>query len=417
MAFWQVFVLFSLLSAAFVMWPFVRTQKLHKFGLRTGVRSDIRDAIIEDRKNELLAAKNEGELSENEFSALERDLSQTMHSQERTRPDDPERAVTYGSKSKLTVLVLTLLIPMFALFVYSTYGAKADWEIADELASLPGTGENMEANARELQSDIIRRLDKTPDNGNLWFLLGNLSAQLGDFEESVRAYRYLKSLFPESAVVNAELAQSLFLRAGNVVTPEVREHTRHALDLDPEVPTALGLAGIDAFQKKEYKAAIDYWKSAIQRLAPESAASQVLSEGVVRAEAALGIQGSQVSAETTSVDGSSITVRVSLSPEVSGLQGNETLFVYARAWQGPRMPLAIQRLPASGFPLEVSLDSSMAMAEGMDIRSVAQLELIARISRSGNAVPQSGDWTGSFGPVILGEKEGAIELVISEQTP
>jgi cytochrome c-type biogenesis protein CcmH len=81
------------------------------------------------------------------------------------------------------------------------------------------------------------------------------------------------------------------------------------------------------------------------------------------------------------------------------------------------MPLAIQRLPASGFPLEVTLDSSMAMAEGMDIRSVAQLELIARISRSGNAVPQSGDWTGSFGPVILGEKEGAIELVISEQTP
>ncbi len=417
MVFWQVFVVFSLLSGLFILWPFVKTLKGHKHGLRTGARSDVRDAIVEDRKAEILEAKERGELDEEEYAALERDLSKTLNTQEVTRPDDPERAVTYGNKSKVTVVALALLIPLTSLYLYFQHGAKSDWEITDALRSLPQEGPQALESRRQLQDKIRHRLDGSPENGNLWFLLANISAQIGDFEESVKSYRYLKSLYPDSPVIIAELAQSLFLRAGNVVTPEVRENTQLALALSSEIPTALGLAGIDAFQKQEYSTAIDYWEKAIKRLEPDSPASVALSEGIVRAQSALGIRGKNTSKDKTSSTVASVDVKVALAESVLDLSGNETLFVYARAWQGPRMPLAIKRISAKNFPVEVTLDSTMAMAAGMDITSVAQLELVARISRSGNAVPQSGDWSGSFGPVILGELNGAIELTISEQTP
>lgn len=418
MAFWQVFILFSLLSALFMLWPFVKTLKSHKLALRIGARSDVRDAIIEDRKAELLRAKSEGELDEEEFNALEKDLSRTRHTQEATRAEEPEHAVTYGGNSQITIWVLSILIPLSALLVYFQYGAKPDWEIAEDLTNLPNAGEHMLDDGRSLQGKIIERVKQTPENANLWFLLGNLSAQLGDFDASVKSYRQLKSLYPDSPVIIAELAQALFLRAGNVVTPEVRKNAELALSLDPDIPTALGLVGIDAFQQQDYQTAIAHWEKALRKLAPDSPASQALSEGVVRARAALGIRGESAEKNAGKKEvTASVNVRVTLGEEVEGLEGNEALFVYARAWQGPRMPLAIQRIAATGFPLNVTLDTSMAMAAGMDITSVAQLELVARISKSGNAVPQSGDWSGHFGPVILGEQNGPIELVISERTP
>lgn len=418
MAFWQVFLLFSLLSAVFILWPFFRTLKKHKHGLRTGLRSDARDAILKDREAELQHAKEAGELNENEYAALKSDLSQTLHLQEAARPDDSEAAVTYGNKSKVTVIALAILIPLAVLIFYSKVGAKADWEITDTLIELAESESISVEKRRELQVQVMQRLKDTPENGSLWFLLANLSTQLGDFEEAVKAYRYLHSLYPDSPTIIAELAQALFLRAGNVVTPEVRKNTQLALSINAEIPMALGLAGIDAFQSQDYPTAIAYWKDAVQRLEPNSPASAALSEGIVRAQAALGASGgdTKTSKAQASEAEAEIKVKVSLSDNVQ-LEGTETLFVYARAWQGARIPLAVQRVPATQFPVLLTLDSSMAMAEGMDITSAAQLELVARISKSGNAVPQSGDWSGSYGPIILGEVDKAVDVVIAEQMP
>lgn len=111
-----------------------------------------------------------------------------------------------------------------------------------------------------------------------------------------------------------------------------------------------------------------------------------------------------------------IELQVSLADSVQ-ISGGETLFVYARAWQGPKMPLAIQKLSASQLPLAVTLDESMAMAPGMTIKSFPELELVARISKTGSPTAQTGDWQGSVGPVKLDALEGVQQIVISEQLP
>lgn len=251
-------------------------------------------------------------------------------------------------------------------------------------------------------------------------MLGAAATDLGDFELAVQAYMELLVLYPDSSRVRAELAQSLFMRAGNTVTPEVRKQTAKALEIDPQMPTALGLAGIDAFQSGKYEQAIGLWQAAVQQLDPNSSAARVLSGGIASAKEALaknGLRPSKKAVQKPASDDAKadLLIHVSLGEEVTGLTGNETVFVYARAWQGSKMPLAIQRIQVSELPKIVRLNSDTAMAQGMDIHSAPELEAVARVSLQGSASPQAGDWTISKGPIVLAKDSAAVELIISEQ--
>ncbi|MFT5082987.1 MAG: cytochrome c-type biogenesis protein CcmH, partial [Lentisphaeria bacterium] len=92
-------------------------------------------------------------------------------------------------------------------------------------------------------------------------------------------------------------------------------------------------------------------------------------------------------------------------------------FIYARAWQGPKMPLAIRKIKVSELPVTVTLDKSMSMAQGMDLGSFPQVEVVARISSTGSAISKAGDWQASFGPVLVASHSKKIALSIAEQLP
>ncbi|TEW43031.1 c-type cytochrome biogenesis protein CcmI/CycH [Psychromonas algicola] len=113
----------------------------------------------------------------------------------------------------------------------------------------------------------------------------------------------------------------------------------------------------------------------------------------------------------------SIDVQLDLSSIKSELTGNETVFVYARAWQGSRVPLAIKRFKLNDLPSLVTLDSSNAMAPGKDITSVEKLEVLVRVSQSGHASPQSGDWLATTGPISLETQKNPVLPNFIEQLP
>src|SRR5690606_34086195 len=154
-------------------------------------------------------------------------------------------------------------------------------------------------------------------------------------------------LFPNSPGIISSLAQAMFHRAGNVVTPEVREYTQKALELAPILPEMLGLAGIDAKNRGDYREAIRYWKMAVSQMSPESRAAQGYMKGIQSAEKALVDAGEDPERAPAKpqpegeVQELQISVRVG---EQVTLSGSETVFVYARAWGGPVMPLAIKKL-------------------------------------------------------------------------
>ena len=107
-----------------------------------------------------------------------------------------------------------------------------------------------------------------------------------------------------------------------------------------------------------------------------------------------------------------IDVSVSVAPELADLvQPGDTLFVFARAEAGPPAPLAIQRRTASELPLTLRLDESMGMIAGMSMAQFPRVIIGARISRSGNAMPQPGDLEGLTAAMSWREA-GKVEIVI-----
>ena len=107
-------------------------------------------------------------------------------------------------------------------------------------------------------------------------------------------------------------------------------------------------------------------------------------------------------------------VRVDVAPELKGrIQPGDTLFVFARMPEGPRMPLAIQRRQADSLPITVTLDDSMGMLPTMKLSSSPQVVVGARISRSGNATPQSGDFQGLSAPLAVAGQDGVVDLIIA----
>ena len=112
----------------------------------------------------------------------------------------------------------------------------------------------------------------------------------------------------------------------------------------------------------------------------------------------------------------SVTLSVSLDPALQdSLNPEHTLFIYARAAKGPRMPLAIVRHKAGELPLEVQLDTSMAMMPQMSLSQFSQVVFLARISASGNAMSQAGDLIGETAVLEWQTLDKPVTIVINKK--
>jgi cytochrome c-type biogenesis protein CcmH len=232
--------------------------------------------------------------------------------------------------------------------------------------------------------------------------------------------------------IMAELAQALFLQADNRIVPIVQSLIDQTLKLEPTNTIALGLAGIGAFQSEKFQQAINFWQQAIVIQGPNSPNSIALQRGIAAAQQRVsvettaavttGVQSStqpatQKQQQADSVSGPSVRVSVSLAKEVK-VAPETTVFIYARAWQGAKIPLSIARIQASQLPMTLTLTNAMSMAPNMNLTSASQLELVARVSASGAPVPQSGDWQATLGPIETSANNAQpYPLLISEQVP
>lgn len=419
MQFWQVFLIMSAIAAIFIVWPAVFLPRKYKKELRVQSRADTNSEIYADHFRELEQTMVRGEISQDEMLQLRQDLEKTMVEENERTLDESERPIISSLKSRIPILVLIFVLPILVLALYSWLGAKEDWEIYQMLQDR-GEARSLEERSQLSEQMILAlqdRVKEKPENSQSWYLLATAAVEQGMYEEAVRAFRAVLELEPNSPSVKAELAQALFLRAGNTITPEVRKYTQEALASAPNMPTALGLAGIDAYQSGRYEESVSFWQQALSQLDPNSPAAQALSGGIERASAALAANGESTPAEKSSdANIASVTVRVSLAEEVEA-KPDDAVFVFARAWQGPRMPLAIKKITVSELPATITLDQSMAMTQGMDLASFPQIELVARVSASGSAIPGPGDWQATKGPIILASQTGAVELKISDQLP
>ncbi len=269
---------------------------------------------------------------------------------------------------------------------------------------------------------LAARMKERPDDAEGWLMLARSYSVLGRFGEAIPAFQRAVELQPKNAVVLADYADAIAASKGRVDNPESMALIERALAADPAQPKALALAGSAAFDRGDYPTAIARWQKMVEVLPPNSEMAKQVQASIAdaRERAAAGASPSTAAATPKSAapaqapvaaSGKSVTGTVSLAPGLAvQVAPDDTVFVFARAVGGGRMPLAVQRAKVSDLPLKFKLDDSMAMSPAATLSSAAQVIVSARISKSGNAIPQAGDLAGAAAPVAPGASGLVIQI-------
>ena len=186
----------------------------------------------------------------------------------------------------------------------------------------------------------------------------------------------------------------------------------------PQHKNALWMAGIAETQRGDFAAAVKLWRSLEAQLPPGSTEAREIAGFIAKAESETRTQsGAPVSATPAAPGGRHLQVRVELADELkSQAAPDDTVFIFARAAEGPPMPLAVVRKQVKDLPLEVGLDDSMSMMQGMNLSSFDRLVIGARVSKSGRPIPSPGDLEGLTNPVTPGP-DARYEIRISRIIP
>jgi cytochrome c-type biogenesis protein CcmH len=241
---------------------------------------------------------------------------------------------------------------------------------------------------------LAARLRESPGDAEGWKLLGRSYSALGRFPEAAEAYARAAALEPRDAQLLADFADVLAMAQGQRLEGEPEKLIARALELDPKNLKALALAGTAAYARKDYAAAAAQWEKMLPLVHPDSEDARAIRGNVQEARALAGLPQDKQQAKravkgTVSIDS---RVKSNASPE-------DTVFIFARAVEGPPMPLAVQRVKVRELPAAFALDDSMAMAPGMSLSAHPRIVVVARVSRSGSPGAQPGDLQGTSVPV------------------
>ncbi len=271
---------------------------------------------------------------------------------------------------------------------------------------------------------LARELERDPDGVENWVRLGMAYKDLEEFSSAQHAFRRALYLDPDSPFVRVELAETLLFASQSPRLPEEsRELLERAVEREPENQKALWLLGIGAFQRGDYRQALAHWQE-LDALLPEGSVRGSVREQMARARRQLAAESGDRSelppdhpplGAANGEDDISLRVEVSVAPELADqLEGDESVFVIARAADGPSAPLAVARRPAHELPFSVSFGDGDAMVEGLELSSFDEVVLTARISASGNAEARAGDLQGESERHPVGA-EGAIGVIIDRR--
>lgn len=283
----------------------------------------------------------------------------------------------------------------------------------------PGAGQpagqaNSGGDLSTMAARLAEKLKKDPGNGDGWLLLARTYAELRRPKETADAYAKAAPLVKLDATMLADWADAHVMANDRKWDGEARKIVQRALEADPKHLKALALAGSEAFERADYKAAIGYWKR-MQAVAPAGSMDAKLAEANIQeAEAMLSGKKPAASSGPSSSAGTpaaAISGTVTLDASFKGrVAPTDTVFVVAKAPDGSNPPLAVKRFSVSDLPLHFDLDDSSAMVPGRTLSQFREVIVSARISKSGNAMPAPGDIEAKSATAKLGAKELKLTL-------
>jgi cytochrome c-type biogenesis protein CcmH len=370
-------------------------------------------AVYRDQKQALDAEFADGVISGEEREAALAELSHRLAEDvaaPRANAPQPSRRPAW-----ILAAALLIVLPTAAVLLYARLGNP------DAILPAGNKAHDLtDSQVNALVDSLAQRLRSRPDDAEGWSLLARSYRALGRYPEAAQAYDRASTLEPNDPSLLADYADVLAMSQGRRLAGKPAELAARALAIDPNHRKALALSATAAMETRDLDRARSLWERLrAQFPAGSDDARQV--EAIIaevddmKKAPALAASASSASSRP-SAEGPSIAGRVDVAaPLASKIALTDTVFIFARSAEGPRMPLAVLRIPAKQLPTDYRLDDSMGMAAGVKLSSASSVVIEARVSKSGNATPQSGDLSGRAGPVKPGAS--GVNVTIDHVVP
>lgn len=296
------------------------------------------------------------------------------------------------AKERMLGIWVLVMMPLAGLLLYQQVGNP-------KAINLPVVASQQSHDSQQPQMDemvakLQQRMDENPDDPEGWVILGRSLKTMQRYAEAETALRNANRLLPDNALVMVELAEAnLFASGKPQVSEEMQQLLEAALKIDPQQQKGLWLLGMAAAQDGDHAKAVSIWQQLLGLLDPTSGAAQTVTQQIEMSRARGGLSGTHEDVAEQSFTGFELPVNVTLSDELSeSLPEGAILFVFMHPAGEKGMPLAVKRIPASGFPLSMSFSNKDLLRPGTSLDEYPALDISARISMTGVANIASGDY-------------------------
>jgi cytochrome c-type biogenesis protein CcmH len=404
--FWLVALSIVAATVAALVWPLVRARGAPPVEPDSVAPTD----VYRDQKRQLGAELAAGAITRAEHDAGVDELA-TRLSAELTTAAPGAAAVSGARVPFVAALVRAAALPIAGLALYGLFGHP------DAMRS----SATVDVRAPQSQADIVAMVDKLaarmkehPEDPTGWTLLARAYLALGRYDDAVAAVTEASHRSTrDDASLLADWADALAMK-NQSLDGAPTELVERALAAEPANAKALALSASAAFERKDFDKALAQWRTLAAQFPPGSAETKEIAAMIAQTVAAKGgATAALPAAPPAPADAApaqaAITGTVTLDPALRGkLAADDTLYIYARATVGPRMPLAVIRAKAAELPRAFRLDDSMAMTKDARLSAAPAVTIEARVSKTGSATPSAGDLQGKSASL----KPGAHDVLI-----
>ena len=408
--FWALFLVFIGVALAFILPPLLRREAKPK-------QVDSKDAnvaIYHDQLSELKSDLDNGELDRAQYEDARREIEQ------RLSEDVPPQSATVAPLQTVrwTGWTLAGMVPVLSVALYMILGNPDALSLSTAPEAAVAQGEHDPA---PMIAALEAKLQANPDNPQGWTMLARSYAATGRYDDAVRVYAKASELIPDDSHLLADYADMLAMTQNGNLQGKPLELINKALKLNEQDEKALNLAGSAAYQAKDFPKAAAYWRRLLKLLPAGDDSAQevkaVIEETEKMAGSFSGLDNLGEKAQATekiepATKGvTAISGTVTVSKEfIAKITPGDSVFIFAQAPQGPKMPIASLKINAAQLPYHFTLDDSMSLMSNNKLASHPEVLISARISKSGEAMPHSGDLQGTAGTVKLGKQDVAIVI-------
>lgn len=379
--------------------------------------AEVNLAVLRDQLRELDADSARGLIDAQGYAGARAEL-------ERRVAEDVQPAPPAGAAfdKRWSAGALALAVPTIAVSLYLLLGTPGGLDPALVKPQDPAHALTEEQIAGMVGS-LAERLKGKPEDIEGWSMLARSYNALGRFAESADAYARLVKLVPDDADMLADYADTLAMARNKSLQGEPEQLVARALAIDPKQEKALALSGSAAFERRDYRAAIAQWRKLMLVVPADSDMARSTASGISEAQALAGdppaaaapvaaAAAPVAAAAPAAANGAQVAGLVELDPSLRArVAATDTVFIFARAVNGPRFPLAALRKQVKDLPLRFVLDDSMSMMPDVKLSGFPMVVVGARISKNGSATPAAGDFEGLTAAVPPGT--GGLKIVIA----